>query len=174
MELPDNAKQCEKVFLAQPKAHHVKDTEKLRVVETNVIKLQEFFKGHDTDVCSGEYKRLVEGKKKAMVIVTTTTIVLAALTIKIDRTRTGMTIGLMNNVIMMMVLIMIVTLYVKTVETMTITLMRYLVILMIKDTSRARINAEIATRVAIMPTTGARTTRTPLTPAVLTLPTGKS
>jgi hypothetical protein len=56
MELPVESELCEQVFLAQPKAHRIKYAEKHRVVETNTLKLQEFFEGcHDTDVRSGEY-----------------------------------------------------------------------------------------------------------------------
>ena len=66
MELPNDDELCEQVFLAQPKAHCIKYSEKHRVVETDMLKLQEFFEGcHDADVCSGEYARLMDGKKKA-------------------------------------------------------------------------------------------------------------
>jgi len=57
MEIPNNAKLCEQVFLAQLKAHHIKYAKMHRVVETNILKLQEFFEAcHDADVCSREYK----------------------------------------------------------------------------------------------------------------------
>ena len=66
MELPNNNQLCEQVFLAQPKAHPIKYAEKHIVVETDMLKLQEFFKGcHDADLRSGEYARLMDGKKKA-------------------------------------------------------------------------------------------------------------
>jgi hypothetical protein len=66
MELPNNNELCKQEFLAQPKAHCIKYAEKHRVVETNMLKLQEFFEGcHDTDVHSGKYARIMEGKKKA-------------------------------------------------------------------------------------------------------------
>ena len=36
------------------------------MVETNILKLQEFFEGcHDADVRSSKYKRITEAKKKA-------------------------------------------------------------------------------------------------------------
>jgi len=66
MELPNDNKLCEQVFLAQPKAPRIKHAEKHRVVETNMLKHQEFFKGcHGADVHRGEYARLMDGKKKA-------------------------------------------------------------------------------------------------------------
>ena len=65
MDLPVESELCEQVFLAQPKAHQVKYAEKHRVVETDMLKLQEFFEGcHDADVRSGEYARIMESKKK--------------------------------------------------------------------------------------------------------------
>ena len=65
MEIPNDSKLCKQVFLAQPKTHCIKYAEKLRVVETDMLKLQEFFEGcHDTDVRSGEYARLMDGKKE--------------------------------------------------------------------------------------------------------------
>jgi hypothetical protein len=52
------------VFLAQLKTHRIKYAEKHRVVETDMLKLQEFFEGcHDADVCRGMYARLMDGKK---------------------------------------------------------------------------------------------------------------
>jgi hypothetical protein len=54
------------VFLAQLKANQTKYAEKHPIVETETLKLQEFFEGrHNPDVYSDEYKRVVEGKKKA-------------------------------------------------------------------------------------------------------------
>jgi hypothetical protein len=66
MDLPNNEELCKQVFLVQLTAHRIKYAEKHRVVETNMLKLQEFFEGcHDTDVCSGKYARLMDGSKKA-------------------------------------------------------------------------------------------------------------
>jgi hypothetical protein len=45
MELPNYDELCEQVFLTQPKAHRIKYAEKHRVVENNMLKLQEFFEG---------------------------------------------------------------------------------------------------------------------------------
>ena len=54
MELPNDTELCEQVFLAQPKPHRIKYAEKHRVVETDMLKLQEFFERcHDADVRSG-------------------------------------------------------------------------------------------------------------------------
>ncbi len=64
MELPNDTELCEKVFLAQPKAQRIKYMEKHCIVETDMLKLQEFFEGcHNADVCSGVYSRILEGKK---------------------------------------------------------------------------------------------------------------
>ena len=64
MELPNNIELCKQVFLAQPKAHRVKYAEKHRIVETDMLKLQEFFEGcHDADVQTSTYAKIVEGKK---------------------------------------------------------------------------------------------------------------
>ena len=64
MELPNHTELCEQVFLAQPKAHRIKYAEKHRIVETDMLKLQEFFEGcHDADVQTGTYAKIVEGKK---------------------------------------------------------------------------------------------------------------
>ena len=66
MDLPNDTELCEQVFLAQPKAHRTKYAEKHWVVETDILKLQEFFEGcHDADVRRGKYKRITEAKKKA-------------------------------------------------------------------------------------------------------------
>ena len=66
MELPNDTELCEQAFLAQPKSHHIKYAEKHRVVEIDMLKLQDFFEGcHDADVCSGTYAKLMEGKQKA-------------------------------------------------------------------------------------------------------------
>ena len=66
MDLPIEAEICEQVFLAQPKAHRTKYAEKHWVVETDILKLQEFFEGcHDADVHSGKYKKIIDAKKKA-------------------------------------------------------------------------------------------------------------
>ena len=65
MKLPNEAELCEQVFLAQPKAHCIKYAEKHRVIETDMLKLQEFFEGcHNADVHSSKYARLMEGKKR--------------------------------------------------------------------------------------------------------------
>ncbi len=64
MELPNETELCEQVFLAQPKAHRVKYAEKHRIVETDMLKLQEFFEGcHDADVRTGTFAKILEGKK---------------------------------------------------------------------------------------------------------------
>ena len=66
MELPNNAELCKQVFLAQTKSHLTKYAEKHRVVETEILKLQEFFEGcHNTVIHGGEYKRIKEAKMKA-------------------------------------------------------------------------------------------------------------
>ena len=55
IELPNDAELCEQVFLTQSKSHHIKSAEKHRVVESDILKLQEFFEGcHNTDVHSGK------------------------------------------------------------------------------------------------------------------------
>jgi hypothetical protein len=66
MELPVKSKLCEQVFLSQPNTHHIKYMEEHRVVETDMLKLQEFFEGcHNADVHSDECARLMDGKNKA-------------------------------------------------------------------------------------------------------------
>ena len=66
MELPNDVELCKQVFLAQPKPHRIKYAEKHRVVENDMLKLQELFEGcHDADVCSGVFAKIMEGKKKA-------------------------------------------------------------------------------------------------------------
>ena len=65
LEILSNTELCTQVFLAQQKAHQCKYAEKHRFVETGILKLQEFFEGcHNTNACSGKYKRVVEDKKK--------------------------------------------------------------------------------------------------------------
>jgi hypothetical protein len=65
MELPNNTELCEQVLLAQPMPHCIKYAEKHQVVETDMLKLQELFKGcHDDNICSGIYARLSEGMNK--------------------------------------------------------------------------------------------------------------
>lgn len=65
MELPNEAELCEQVILAQPKPHCIKYTEKFRVIETDILKLKEFFEDcHNADVHSGEYKRITKANKK--------------------------------------------------------------------------------------------------------------
>ena len=64
MELPNDTELCEQVFLAQPRPHRINYAEKHQVVETDMLKLQEFFEGcHDADVCSSLYAKLLEGIK---------------------------------------------------------------------------------------------------------------
>ena len=64
MELPNNTELCKQVFLTQQRPHRFKYAKKHRVVETDMLKLQEFFEGcHDDNVRSGVYARLLEGKK---------------------------------------------------------------------------------------------------------------
>jgi len=46
LENPGDAKLCEQVFLALPKAHQVKYTKKHHLVKDDILKLQEFFEGH--------------------------------------------------------------------------------------------------------------------------------
>ena len=67
LELPSNAGLQKQVVLAQPKAHQGKYDKMHCLVETDMLKLQEFFEVegcHNADACSGKYKRDVEGKKK--------------------------------------------------------------------------------------------------------------
>ena len=44
MELPNNTELCKQVFLAQPRPHGIKYAKKHRVVETDMLKLQEFLR----------------------------------------------------------------------------------------------------------------------------------
>lgn len=56
MDMPNNAKFSEQVFLAELKAHHIKYMEKHRVVKFDMLKLQAFFEGcHDAKIHIGEY-----------------------------------------------------------------------------------------------------------------------
>ena len=56
MELPNNTELCKQVLLAQPRPHRIKHAKKHRVVETDMLKLQELFDScHDADVCSSMY-----------------------------------------------------------------------------------------------------------------------
>lgn len=53
-------------FPCSTQSSHTKYAEKQRVVETNIFKPQEFFKGcHNADVHGGENKRIVDTKRKA-------------------------------------------------------------------------------------------------------------
>ena len=64
MELPNDTELCEQGFLAQLRPHCIKYAEKHQVVETDMLKLQEFFEGcHDANIHSGMYARLLEGRK---------------------------------------------------------------------------------------------------------------
>ena len=48
IELPNIVELCEQVFLAQPKPHRIKYAEMHKVVENDMLKVQEFFEGcHD-------------------------------------------------------------------------------------------------------------------------------
>ena len=164
MEMPNDAKLCKQVFLARRKAHHIKYVEKHRVVESDILKLQEFFEGcHDADVHSGEYKykRLVEGNMKTKQDGSSkkrnrcdhdSNCSAAALSIEIDKIRTGMIIDLMNDIIKRIVTIMIVIPCIEIVETTTVVVMTNLIVLIIGYMPRARTKAEIAIRVVIIPT----------------------
>jgi hypothetical protein len=66
MELPNNVKLCEQVFLVQLKPHCIKYAEKHRVFKNDMLKLQEFFKPcHSADVTGANFTKIMEGKKKA-------------------------------------------------------------------------------------------------------------
>jgi hypothetical protein len=92
MGLPNSVKLCKQAFLAQPKPHRIKYAEKHRVVENDMLKLQEFFMGcHDADARSGIFAKIMEGKKTIRPrnrVVGTGTNPPIALTTKTDTTKT--------------------------------------------------------------------------------------
>jgi hypothetical protein len=161
------------VFLAQPKAQRIKYAGKHRVVETNMLKLQEFFEGcRDADVCSGEYARLMDGKKRqrktprlrTLVAVTGT----GTLTDVTAKTVTDMVIGLMRGTVKTITLTIAIH-HAKIKRTATVIKMTSLIVLMTKDTPRLQ-NLLRTVKVATMPTMWRlMTTLLTIVPALISL-----
>jgi hypothetical protein len=170
MELPNDVKLCEQVFLAQPKPHRIKYAEKHRVVKNDMLKLQEFFEGcHDADMRSGVFAKVLEGKRRPRKTTRPRNLVaklgtdsLTKSTIETDTTETDMVIGLMRGAIKMIAS----TIAIPHTKTARIAVAKETTSLVMTTEATPRLRKSRITRVATMPTMSRRTTRDTL---VLTL-----
>ena len=155
LELPSNAELYEQVFLAQPIAHQGKYAEKHHVIETDMLKLREFFEGCQLLMfgmanTKGLSRSKRESRKKQRprkeAVATTNTITQGNMAIK-----TAISPGPMIDALRTIIKEMIMIPQAMNSMNMTATVTRTIFVIMFEDTPRTRTMTRTIRTAAIMP-----------------------